>query len=104
MVLLVGCVCAQDEAVHRVVFAILLGHIRQPLGCQGWPFKGMGHHQIVEERRVLLPYLVFLIDHALLDGIVKGFRCFFGNRHIKLDIENGFYYLRTHHYHFDPPW
>lgn len=87
VVLLVGCVSAQDEAVHRVVLAILLGHIGQPLGCQGGPLKGVGHHQIVQKRRVFLPYLVFLVYHALLDGIVKGFRCFyFINRNIKLDI------------------
>jgi len=75
VVLLVGCVCAQDEAVHRVVLAVLLGHVRQPLGGQRGPLEGVRHDQVVQERRVLLPNLVLLVDHALLNGVVEGFRC-----------------------------
>lgn len=47
------------------------GDIRQPLGSEAGPLQGVGHHQVIEEGGVLLPYLVLFIDHPLLHGIVK---------------------------------
>lgn len=45
--------------------------IGQPLGSQAGPLQGMCHDQVVEERGVLLPDLVLLIDDPLLNRIIK---------------------------------
>lgn len=47
------------------------GDIREPLCCETGPLERMGHHQVVEERCVFLPYLVLFIDHPLLNCIIK---------------------------------
>lgn len=47
------------------------GDIGQPLGSEAGPLQGVSHDQVIEERGVLLPDLVLLIDHPFLHSIVK---------------------------------
>lgn len=75
VLLVVGRVGAEEETVHGVV---LVGRtatrelvqdkspvrfeIRQPLRGEGGPVEGVGDDEVVQEGRVLLPYLVLLVD------------------------------------------
>ena len=76
VVLLVAGVGAQYEPVDTVVLPLRPGHVRQPLGRQAGPLQGVGHHQVVQEGRVLLPYLVLLVDDSLLHRLVEGVSAF----------------------------
>lgn len=58
--------CAKQEPVDGIVLSFRSGDVRQPLSRQAGPLQGMGHDKIVKEGRVLLPYLVLLIDNPLL--------------------------------------
>ena len=53
---------SQDESVNGVVLVFGLGDVGQPLGSQTGPLQGVSHDKVVQKRRVLLPYLVFLVD------------------------------------------
>lgn len=55
-----------------VVFALRPGDVWEPLRSQAGPLQGVGHHQVVEERCVLLPYLVLFVHHSLLHRFVIG--------------------------------
>ena len=70
VVLLVRGVRAQDEPMDGIVLALGPGHVGQPLGGEGGPLQGVGHHQVIEKGRVLFPDLILLIDDALLHGLV----------------------------------
>ena len=71
VILLVRRMSAEYKTVNGVVFAFWAGDVRQPLRCQRRPLQRMSHHQVVQERSVLLPYLVLLVNDTLLDSIVK---------------------------------
>ena len=43
------------------------GGVRHPLHRERGPLQRVRHHQVVEEGRVLLPHLVLLLHHLLLD-------------------------------------
>lgn len=74
MVLFVGRVSAENQAVDGIVLAFGTSHVGQPLSGERWPLESVRHDQVVEERSVLLPDFVFLVDDSLLDGIVvEGF-------------------------------
>ena len=49
--------------------------IGKPLRRQTWPLEGVSHHQVVQKRRVLLPYLVLLVDDSFLHGVVESTWC-----------------------------
>ena len=77
MVLLVAGVSPQDQPVDAVVLPLRPRHVREPLGREAGPLQGVGHHQVVEEGRVLLPDLVLLVDHPLLHRLIEGVASFF---------------------------
>ena len=56
-----GLKCHVDSALHDSG-----GH---PLASQGWPGEGMRVKGVIEKGRILLPYLILLEDHLLLDLI-----------------------------------
>ena len=96
VVLFVRRVRAQYQPVHRVILAVRSGHIRQPLGRQTRPLEGVGHDEVVEERRVLLPDLVLLVDDALFDAIVETFEgrnCFTSCVYYRIPVR--FYILKN---------
>lgn len=62
---LLGSMRAQEQSVGAKVLAGHRFHIRQPLRCEGGPFKRAAVHNVVKEDAVLLPYLVFLVDHLV---------------------------------------
>ncbi len=58
---------ADDEPLRGVVFPSgLVAAQWQPLDCEAGPLERMRNDQIVEKRRVFLPYLVFLVHQPLL--------------------------------------
>lgn len=74
MVLFVGRVSAENQAVDCVVLAFGTSNVRQPLCGKRWPFESMSHDEVIEERSVLLPDFILLVDNSLFDGIVvEGF-------------------------------
>ena len=77
VVLLVAGVGSQDQPVDAVVLPLRPRHVGQPLGSQAGPLQGVGHYQVVEEGRVLLPDLVLLVDHPLLHRLIEGVASFF---------------------------
>mmetsp|Transcript_96161 Transcript_96161/g.233627 ORF Transcript_96161/g.233627 Transcript_96161/m.233627 type:complete len:281 (-) Transcript_96161:46-888(-) len=64
--LAVGRVRAEDHLVLGIVLRLLLLLVGQPLARQRRPLQRVCHDQVIEERRVLLPDLVLLGDHALV--------------------------------------
>ena len=61
-------VIAATAAQRADLIPIRQGPARgQPLTRQAGPLQSVSHDEIVKERRVLLPYLVFLMDESLLD-------------------------------------
>ena len=62
---------AQDKSVNGVVFPLWSCHVRKPLCCQAWPFEGMRHYQVVQERSVFLPYFILFIYHSFFYRIIK---------------------------------
>ena len=65
--------------MHAVVLALGASDVGQPLRGQAGPLQGVRHHQVVQERCVLLPDLVLLVDHALLHRLVESIRFFVGH-------------------------
>lgn len=65
--------------MDRIVLPLRASDIGQPLGSQTGPLQGMGHHEVVQERSVLLPDLVLFIDDPLLHSLIIcwtiGVRC-----------------------------
>eukprot|EP00968_Pinguiococcus_pyrenoidosus_P016515 scaffold1596_cov302-Pinguiococcus_pyrenoidosus.AAC.84 len=57
---------AQDQLVLGHLPALHRARAGQPLHRERWPLQRMRHDQVVQERRVLLPDLVLLVDHELL--------------------------------------
>ena len=57
----------ENHLLHRVVLASGLVPVRKPLHGEGRPFERVGDDEIVEERRVLLPDLVFFVDESFFD-------------------------------------
>jgi hypothetical protein len=56
-----------DQLLHAVVLPGGLDAVREPLHGERGPLQRVRHHQVVQERRVLLPDLVLLRHHALLE-------------------------------------
>ena len=80
VLLVLGGVRAEDELLDAVVLAGGLFALGEPLHGERRPLQRVRHHEIVEERGVLLPDLVLLGDHALVLLIrelliVDGHRC-----------------------------
>lgn len=46
-------------------------NVGKPLGGEGWPFKRVSHHQVVQEGRIFFPYFIFLINNTLLHSLIK---------------------------------
>lgn len=59
--------------MNRVVLSFRPSHVWKPLGSKRGPLQSVCHHQIIQKRSVLLPYLVLLIDHPLFNRIIKSF-------------------------------
>lgn len=59
--------------VYRVVLAFGPCNVWQPLCSERRPLQGMGHHQVIEEWCILLPYFIFFVDNSLFDRIIKSF-------------------------------
>ena len=57
----------QDQLLHAVVLPGGLDAVGEPLHGERGPLQRVRHHQVVQERRVLLPDLVLLRHHALLE-------------------------------------
>lgn len=66
---LVGGVGAEDDLVERVVLRV--DRVGQPLHRQRGPLELVADHQVVQERRVLLPDLVLLVDDLVLVLVVE---------------------------------
>lgn len=49
----------------------LLLLIWEPLCGESRPLQSLTEHYVVEEGSVLLPYLVFLVDHFVLEGLIR---------------------------------
>lgn len=57
----------QDQLLHAVVLPGGLDTVGEPLHGERGPLERVRHHQVVQKRRVLLPDLVLLRHHALLE-------------------------------------
>lgn len=73
---LCACVCVCWGGSHPAVPSP--GDVGQPLHGEAGPLERVCHHQVVEERRVLLPDPVLLADDALLHRVLQ--RCHEGGR------------------------
>lgn len=73
MVLFVGGVRTQNQAVYRVVFTLWSCNVRQPLRSQRRPLERVRHNKIVQKRSVLFPYFILFVYNALLDRVVERF-------------------------------
>ena len=62
--------CAEQQSVDGVVLALGACDVRQPLRRETGPLQGVGHHEVVEEGRVLLPYLVLLVYDTLFHCLI----------------------------------
>ncbi len=56
--------------MHRIVLSLGLGDVGQPLSSQTGPLESMCHDQVIEERSVLFPDLVLLVDDSLLNCLI----------------------------------
>ena len=56
--------------MNGVVLPFGSGDLGEPLGCQTRPLQGMCHDEVVEKRRILLPYLVLFVHYPLLHALV----------------------------------
>lgn len=65
------CDLEPEKVLHN---SHLPGDIWEPLSSEAWPLQSMGHDQIIEERGVLLPNLILLVDHPFLHSVIKS-RC-----------------------------
>ena len=63
-------VCSEEQPVYGIVLSLWSGDVREPLSSEAGPLQGMGHDKIIEERSVLLPDLVLLIDDPLLHCLI----------------------------------
>lgn len=64
--LVVGGVGAEHHLLDGVVLPSGLSAVGEPLHGEGRPLQGMGDDEVVQERGVLLPDLVLLVDQPLL--------------------------------------
>lgn len=64
--LVVGGVRAEHHLLDGVVLSGRLDTVGEPLHGEGGPLERVRDDEVVEERRVLLPDLVLLVDEALL--------------------------------------
>ena len=65
---------AEEKAVDGAVFAGRALDVGEPLRCQGRPVERAGQHDVVEERGMLFPDFVLLVDDLLAhDGAVSAF-------------------------------
>ena len=58
---------AQDDLLEGLVFARWFVAVRKPLHSERRPLEGMHNDQIIQERTVLLPYLVLFIYQSFLN-------------------------------------
>ena len=63
-------VCSKKQAMDGVVLTLRSSDVGQPLCGETGPLESMSHHQVVEERSVLLPYLVLLVYYSFFHPFV----------------------------------